>query len=92
MQHGNKVNFSGLQISEKGRNPNPYKLAAMFSCPEPKTITDQKSCLGAINQLSCYIPDLSQHCLMLRDFLQNNSAFVWTENINYVLRRKKCTK
>ena len=40
MQYGNRVNFSGLQISEKGCNPNPEKLAAMIHFPKPKNLTD----------------------------------------------------
>ena len=53
-------------------------LEGMKGFREPTHIHDLMSFLGAINQLSQYMPDLSQHCVDLRGLLSKDSAWVWT--------------
>ena len=54
------------------------KLEALKAFREPTNIHNLRSFLGAMNQLSNYIPDLSQHCVDLRKLLGKDSAWVWS--------------
>ena len=45
--------------------------------PEPTSVTHVRGLLGMFNQLSKFIPDLSEKTKPLRDLLQKDSHFSW---------------
>ena len=79
MEVGDDVHFAGFMVGVPGCRPDPAKILALKSVKSPSNPTEVRSFLGAVNQMSCWWPDLSQHCTRLRQLTQANTAWNWLE-------------
>ena len=51
-QVGSKVKFAGYVVSDKGKEPDPDKIAAIAQFPRTDNLTDLRSFMGLANQAS----------------------------------------
>ena len=77
MEVGENVHFAGFMVGVDGLKPDPGKIVALKNFKTPTTATEMRSFLGAVNQMSCWWPDLSQHCVRLRELTHNNTTWNW---------------
>ena len=79
-QVGSKVKFAGYVVSDKGKEPDPDKIAAIAQFPRPDNLTDLRSFMGLANQFSDFSPDLRHSMEPMKGVLQKKNAFVWNDN------------
>ena len=77
MEVGDDVHFAGFRVGVEGCRPDPNKIVALKNFETPTTPTEVRSFLGAVNQMSCWWPDLSQHCTNLRKLTEQRTAWNW---------------
>mgnify|MGYP003320628885 CR=1 FL=1 len=77
MEVGEDVHFAGFMVGVPGCRPDPGKIIALKNFKTPTTVTEVRSFLGAVNQMSCWWPDLSQHCVRLRKLTHADTAWNW---------------
>ena len=77
MEVGDDVHFAGFRVGVQGCRPDPSKIVALKNFQTPTTPTEVRSFLGAVNQMSCWWPDLSQHCNNLRKLTEQRTAWNW---------------
>ena len=77
MEVGDDVHFAGFRVGVKGCRPDPSKIVALKNFKTPTTPTEVRSFMGAVNQMSCWWPDLSQHCTNLRKLTETRVAWNW---------------
>ncbi len=65
-----EADWLGYHIDSEGIAPLPHKTDAIAKLDIPTKPKQLKSFLGAINQLSRFIPNLAQNCDILRDLLK----------------------
>ena len=73
------VEFAGQIISHNGVQPNTAYLQGIRDFPAPTTVTELRSFLGMINQLSTYHPGIARHTGVLQALLKKDTAFLWLE-------------
>ena len=71
-----KCEFSNLEVkvlgnivSANGISPDPEKIEAIVNLPAPKNISEVRSLLGTLNQLSEFTEHLADKTKSLRDLL-----------------------
>ena len=79
VEFGDKVDFCGFQVSEKGCHPSPKKIETIKNFPSPSDESQLRSFLGCVNQFCHYHPDLSQTCKPLRELLKKGNEWRWEE-------------
>ena len=72
------VKFAGYKLSKDGKVPMDDKLNAIKDFPTPANITDLRSFMGLVNQLSGFSTEISEKASRLRSLLKPTNAFVWT--------------
>ena len=77
MQVGPLVNFAGFVVSEAGCKPDPGKILALKKVEAPTNLTELRSFLGAVNQMTAWWPDLSMACHRIRELTEKNTEFQW---------------
>ena len=74
------VKFFGLVLSRNGVSPDPAKIEALKSLPEPKDEKLLQSFLGMVNYLSRFEPNIANMTHNLRDLLKKkNSNPKWAD-------------
>ena len=74
---GDSVEFAGQIVSTEGVKPNPTYLQGIRDFPAPKSVSELRSFLGMVNQLSTYHPDFAKQTSILQPLLKKNTAYVW---------------
>ena len=72
--------FAGFLVGRDGVRPDKNKLDAIKQFPKPTNVSDVRSFLGMINQMSLFVPNLSPATTHLRQLLQKNNAFFWSDD------------
>lgn len=75
---GKEISFAGYQISCDGVKPDPGKVDGIKKYPAPLNITELRSFLGMVNQLTHFIPDMAHMTSLMRELLKKKNAYVWT--------------
>ena len=65
MDYGSKLKFAGFVVSDKGVTANPDKVSAIRDFPTLKNVTEIRSFLGLVQQLSQFAPDLAHMTVAL---------------------------
>ncbi len=73
-----EADWLGYHIDSEGISPLPHKTDAIMKLDPPKTPKQLKSLLGAVNQMSRFVPHLAQNCDTLRDLLKKKNKFQWS--------------
>ena len=74
-----KLKFFGIEISNKGINPDPMKVTAIKEATRPRSISELRSFLGLCTYVSRFIANFSEKTAELRELLKGNKKFEWTE-------------
>ena len=89
LEIGESVEFAGQIVSSDGVQPNPVYLQGIREFPAPKLVTELRSFLGMINQLSVYHPGIARHTGVLQALLKKDTAFLWLEDQQAVFDKLK---
>ena len=73
-----KISFFGIEISEKGINPDPNKISNLRNALPPSNVNELRSFLGLCTYVSRFIPSFSEKTAVLRELLKGNTKFKWT--------------
>ena len=73
----NKLSFLGHHISEKGIEPDPYKLNVIRHWPRPENTKDLRAFLSLCNYYGDFIPNLQDRARVLNQ-LTGKFKFVWS--------------
>ena len=76
----------GYKISSKGIKPINEKVQAITEKMKPKNLTELRSYLGAVNQLSRFIPNLAMKTEPFRDLLKHSDKWTWNEKHDRAFR------
>lgn len=71
------VKYLGYIIDKNGLRPDPAKVEAISSAPQPKDITQLKSFLGMLNYYGKFIPNLSSLLHPLHNLLRKEVHWKW---------------
>ena len=89
----NKITWLGYEKDQKGIKPIVSKTQAILNLKLPSSHKQLKSFLGSVHHLTKFIPNLAPLCRELRNLLQKDTKYVWTnhhqtkfENINKCIR------
>ena len=85
----NEVKFCGYKITPACYTTDNEKPRAITDFPRPKNITDLRSFMGQVNQLSGLAPELTTATLAFRDLLKSRRVWCWTEQHEAAFRRTK---
>jgi len=73
------VSYLGYIIDQDGLKPNPERIHAITTMPEPSNVTELRSFLSAINFYGKFVSNLRQHRGPLDELLKLNVSWVWNE-------------
>ena len=71
------VKVLGNIVSSEGVSPDPDKIEAIVNLPAPKNVSEVRSFLGMINQLSKFTDHLADKTKPLRDLLSEKNSWSW---------------
>ena len=77
LEIGEEVEFAGQIVSRNGVKPNPSFQQGIRDFPAPTSVTELRSFLGMVNQLSTYHPWIAKHTGVLQALLKKDTAFLW---------------
>ena len=83
------VSFCGYQLSTKGIAADPEKVRAIRDFAKPANLTDLRSFMGLVNQLTEFSPDISSAAAPLRPLMSPRKAFLWTPDHDLAFQRVK---
>lgn len=72
------IKYLGSIVDEKGRRPDPEKIAAIQSLPVPKDKHALQSFLGLVNYYNNFVPNMHDLRAPLNKLLQTSSKWVWS--------------
>ena len=79
LEIGESVEFAGQIVSNNCVQPNSTYLQGIRDFPTPKSVSELRSFLGMVNQLSTYHPGIAKHTGILQPLLKKNTAYLWLE-------------
>ena len=79
LQVGRRVKYVGYDIDANRISADMSKVKPLLSIPPPKSLKECKGFLGAINQMSIFIPHLSPILKPVMDLTRKNVAYIWAE-------------
>ena len=83
----NEIDWLGFNISEKGIKPLNEKVQGITEKLKPKNLKELRSYLGAVNQLTKFIPGLAQITEPFRDLLKREETWQWKEKHDLAFNR-----
>ncbi len=72
------VKFAGYIVSSSGIQADPDKIKAIRHFPKPTNLTDLRSFLGLVEQLSGFSHEVARVMKPLRPLLSKKAEFYWT--------------
>ena len=85
----NEVKFCGYKVTSEGYTTDDEKTRAIASFPRPDNITDLRSFMGLVNQLSGLTPELATATQAFRDLLRSSRVWGWTAQHEAAFLRTK---
>lgn len=76
----NQSQWGGYVISEKRVSADPAEVDAIANFPRPNNITDLRSFMGLVQQLSDFSTDISRSAVPLRPLLKSSNLFTWNSD------------
>ncbi len=84
-----EVDWCGFRIDEHGIKPRVSRTEAIAKIKPPKTLREIRSFLVSIQYLMKYIPNLTPKTAPVRNLLQKNTKWQWTEFENSAFENLK---
>ena len=75
-----EVEYCGYQLNSEGFTPNRKKIHAIANFKAPESVTELKSFLGMVNQLSQFSSDVSTLAEPLRHLLKKGTVWNWSDD------------
>ena len=72
-----QVTYMGHLFTSEGLRPDPMKVEAIVSMPQPEDKRAVQSLLGCVNYLSRFMPTISEGSETLPKLTEKNALFVW---------------
>ena len=82
------VNWAGFQLGPDGVRPLPAHTDAIRSFPTPRNITDIRSFMALVNQVSVFYAT-QPSLLPFRDLLKKDTPFYWDESLDRLFAETK---
>lgn len=83
------VKYLGFIIDKEGLRPDPAKLEAISSAPQPKNVSELKSFLGMLNYYGKFIPNLSTLLHPLHGLLRKEVSWEWNSACEEAFKEAK---
>ena len=83
------VRFCGFHLSQAGIAADDEKVKAIRDFPTPSNITDLRSFMGLVNQLSEFTPDIATAAADLRPLLSTKRTFMWLPDHDVAFSKTK---
>ena len=83
------VKFCGYKISHDGIAADEDKVKAIRDFPTPSNLTDLRSFMGLVNQLTEFTPDIASTATDLRPLMSPKRTFLWTPDHDAAFLRTK---
>ena len=80
----NEINFLGLIIGMNGIKPDPEKIKAVKRLAMPKTLTELRSLIGTVNQLTQFLPNCAT---LLESFTRLTRKSQRDQKGNFIITR-----
>ena len=74
-----EIAFWGMIFSSNGVRPDPEKVKALENLPPPKNRSELKSFICMMQSNSDFIPNFSKNISALRELLNSDKHYKWTE-------------
>lgn len=74
-----EVKYLGYIFSKDGVSVDPSKVESICKMPSPTTVTELQRFLGMVNFLGPFIQNLSKETTHIRQLLNKNTAWLWTD-------------
>lgn len=74
-----ELSFLGFLVSKDGIRPDPAKVRAIADMKAPTSVAEVRRLLGLANHCSRFIPNLADKTAPLRQLLQKNTDWIWTD-------------
>ena len=84
-----KVKYLGSIVSGEGFRPDPEKIKAIVDMPQPQNKQDLQHLLGMVNNLSQYIPNMSEITAPLHSLLKKQAQWSWYDEHDRSLAKIK---
>ena len=81
--------FLGYMVSGKGIEPNPEKVEAILSMPEPTCVRDVQRLTGRVVALNRFMSRSAEKCLPFFKKLRKVPNFEWTEDCREAFKELK---
>lgn len=75
-----EISYLGHIVSEHGTKPDPEKMRAIHSFPQPKTVNEMQRFLGCCNYYRKYIKNYANITRPLSNLTKKEAIYIWTEN------------
>ena len=75
-----QVPYIGQLLTSEGLKPDPEKVKAIIEMPKPKDIAAVRRFIGFVNNLSRFMPRLSEVCELLPRLTMKDVEWHWTEH------------
>ena len=83
------VRFCGFTLSQAGVEADDEKVRAIRDFPTPSNLTDLRSFMGLVNQLSEFTPEIATTAADLRPLLSTKRLFTWLPDHDVAFQRTK---
>lgn len=84
-----RVSFCGYNLSAEGISADEDRVIAIRDFPKPANLTDLRSFMGLVNQLSEFTPDIAAAAQPLRPLMSPKRTFTWTADHDEAFHRVK---
>ena len=75
----NELKFVGHVFSGEGVKADPEKIEAILQMPSPQDKTELRRFMGMINYLGKFVPNLSDITALLRQLLEKDFMWTWSD-------------
>ncbi|XP_055701767.1 uncharacterized protein K02A2.6-like [Phlebotomus papatasi] len=84
-----ELKFLGIIINGQGQHPDPAKISAIVSMPEPSNINELRSFLGAVTFYSKFVNSMSTLRAPLDRLFRANAQWKWTSDCQHAFNQLK---
>ena len=73
------MSFAGFVLNEEGHRPDPANVTGIKQFPTLTNLTDLRSFIGLVNQMTSFSSDIVAPAEKLRPLLRVKNSFLWNE-------------
>ena len=85
----NSVNYLGHVIDESGIRPSPEKVKAIEAVPEPTSVTELRTFLGAVTFYHKFLNNFASVCAPLYALTRKDAKWIWSKKCKLAFQQVK---